>query len=496
MTTRRGISLELRGTAVTVVGARAVGPARWDLEVATTTPVDRRPEGEAAAPLADTDAKALLLLPNDRAGSAVTAMPRLKPAELKRAVAGWAAREGGVALADSAVSWRALPTRRGGRGEQSQDVFAVFASRAALGESTRTLAPWGRTPDHALPAFMVLDEFFRAAGPDAGALRAWNLVFLGGAQNFLCVATAEALLLVRPLPSDLSAGVRPDEYLDRLATEVERSVFFARQTEGSPEVERLVVCGEPGLAAGLVARLREESDIPALHWDLAACFAAPRPLTPDLLLPAAAAALATGDLRYDLLGRHGRGVLGPRARRRLAVAAIAAGAALLPLLLVGGLATARVQERYLADAHRRLDGARQRADAAAEVYARERILLAREDCIRRHTATERDLEGVLKRLAAATPAQVVYTDLQVVDRGERVILHLAGRSRAPALADAQQAFMTFQAALDGDPALRARGEPRRLEIVEKDDAGLERPQVEFRLEYEVVPRGGTGSEGP
>ena len=492
MSVNRGLSIDVRGEAIVAVAATGGHGGHWQLDALQTVSTGQRPGSALASALAETDRRALLLLPNDRAGTAVTALPRLKAAELKRAVAGWVARETGTKPEETAVSWRSLPVRGGGG--RTQDVFMVHARREELRRQAAAALPWGLKLEQALPLCLVLDEFYRLAGPDAGALRSWNLVFVGGSTNFLCVSTAESLLLVRPLPGDLSQGERPDEYLDRLATEVERSVFFARQTEASPEIERLVVCGDPTLAGGLVARLDRDSSIPAVHWSLPDHFTYERPLPPDLMLPAAAAALACGDLRYNLLGDTRRRVLGTRGRRRLLVAGTATGAALLPLLLVGGLVTARVQERYLLDARTHLDEARERADAAATVYARERLLLSREDHILRFTASERDLEGVLKRLAAVTPPEVVYLDLQVLDRGDRVFLHLAGESVAPALADAQRAFMQFQAALDGNPALKSRGEPRRLEIFEKDDKGVERKKVEFGLEYEVVPRT-TAKEG-
>lgn len=487
MSVNRGLSLDIRGEAIVAVAANGIQAGPWRLEALQTVSTGQRPGTALTAALAEADRRALLLIPNDRAGTAVTALPRLKSAELKRAVAGWVARETGTKPEETAVSWRTLPARSGGGG-RTQDVFMVHARREELRVQAAAALPWGLKLEQALPSCLVLDEFYRQVGPDAGTLRAWNLVFVGGNTNFLCVSTAESLLLVRPLPSDLSQGERPDEYLDRLATEVERSVFFARQTEASPEIERLVVCGDPGLASGLVHRLDRDSSIPAVHWSLPDHFESERPLLPDLMLPAAAAALACGDLRYNLLGDTRRRVLGPRSRRRLLVAGTAAAAALLPLLLVGGLVTIRVQERYLLDARTHLDEVRERADAAATVYARERLLLSREDHIRRFTDSERDLEGVLQRLAAATPPEVVYLDLQVLDRGDRVFLHLTGESVAPALADAQRAFMKFQAALDSNPILKSRGEPRRLEIVEKDDKGVERKKVEFGLEYEVVPR--------
>jgi len=103
---------------------------------------------------------------------------------------------------------------------------------------------------------------YRRYGLKDESLEGWNIVFVGKDDHFLCVSTPSGMLITRPLPADLSEGENSEEYLDRLATEVDRSIFFARQTEFNPNIERIVVCGDSELAQNLVERLKDETSVP------------------------------------------------------------------------------------------------------------------------------------------------------------------------------------------------------------------------------------------
>ena len=266
MSVNRGLSLEIRREAIVAVAATGSQTGPWRLDALQTVSTGQRPGTALTAALAESDRRALLLMPNDRAGTAVTALPRLKSSELKRAVAGWVAREtGSQARGDGRQL--AGPARPQRRRRAAQDVFMVHARReaarpgrggpalgseagagAAVVPGARRVLPPGRSRRR------------DAAGLEPGLRRRQHQLPLRLDRR---VAAAGAAPAERPLP-----GERPDEYLDRLATEVERSVFFARQTEASPEIERLVVCGDPALAGGLVQRLDRDSSIPAAHWSL------------------------------------------------------------------------------------------------------------------------------------------------------------------------------------------------------------------------------------
>jgi len=458
---------------------------RWRVTNWQETPAHRGFAGDLARDLGRRGSQTAAILGGPEVTCTVTQLPLLRRRELTRAVTGWVARKEGGTPADWQVAWQPLAPRDRAVAEQ-QDVFLAYASQQAITEAVARGAAVGVRPGVMLPPQLVLDQFFRLAGPGREDLRVWNLVFVGDRFSFLCVANRASLLLSRPLPRDLSAGADPEEYLDRLVTEVERSVFFARQSEGSPQVDRVMVCGQPAIASALVARLQEAEE-PAEAWDLATVLdPGAFPVTVDDYLLVAAAALAGQGVALNLAPAASRQLLGPVARRRTVLATTAAAAAVVPLLMIGGLVTARVQDSYLEAATARLEEATVQAETAAQVYARERLLRAREDYLAAYLSDRRDLDGVLRHIAGLTPPQVRYRDLQLVKRASHVHLYLVGESTAASVTEAQRAFMTFHAALGEAPQLRAIGEPRELEILDRDDAGNQRKTVRFALDYELV----------
>ena len=81
---------------------------------------------------------------------------------------------------------------------------------------------------------------------------------------------------------------------------------------------------------------------------------------------------------------------------------------------------------------------------------------------------------------------MLFRDLQVVRRGESLILQLTGRSAAQTIAEAQRGFMAFQKAVGDIAALRTVGEPRQLQIGEVDDDGDIDQSVLFTLECRLT----------
>lgn len=475
---------EHRNLAVAVA---PTGPQTWRLTGWQETAAHRPLTGDLARALSRHGDRTAALLPAAEVTCTVTGMPRLGRRELARAAAGWVARKEGGAPAAWQVFWRAAPDPRG-EGEQ-QDVFLAYAPRTVVDAAVHQAAALGARPAVLLPPPLVLDQLFRLAGPDHDELRVWNLVFVGKTGSFLCVANHHSLLLSRPLPHDLSVGTDPEEYLDRLVTEVERSVFFARQSEGSPEVDRVVVCGEASVAARLTERLEEEAGRTAVHWDLAAVIdPAGQEVAADDQLLLAAAALAGAGAPINLAPAATRPLLGPVARRRVLVGVATAAVTALPLLLAGAVLTDQVQQRFLDGARERLTAATVQAEMAAEIYDRERLLRAREDHVAAYLEERRDLAGALRHIAGLTPPEVRYQDLQLVRRADLLLLHLTGESTAGTLAAAQRAFMDFHAAMAEARQLRPLGEPRELEIIEVDQDGRRRKTVRFAVDYELVVR--------
>jgi hypothetical protein len=425
------------------------------------------------------------LVPEDDVSCVMTPLPRLGRREMIKAVSGWVARKEGGRPADWVASWRKIEEEQAADGRQQ--VYLAYAAHGVVARETTRAKALGVAPGWMLPPSLVLDQLFRRAVEDHDTLKVWSIVFVGEHSSILCVSNRRCMLLSRILPRDPAAEVSDSEYLQRLATEVDRSAFFARQTEGVSGLDRIVVCGDPQLARRFVDELVETAELPALHWPLTDV------IDPDGHHPSAdeqillaAAVLAGEGADYNLAAARDHGLLGARARRRLVFAAATAAAALVPLLTVGALITSRVQQQYLDDARGRIDTAIELAEGAAAVYERQKILSARVQHIDHFVMGRPDLPAVLLSLASVTPPQVRYRDLQVIERRDRTLLHLTAESTASTVTEAQRAFMAFHCALDTSAFLRPIGEPRQLQITERTEAGLAGKAVLFSLDYELV----------
>ncbi|MBD3219785.1 hypothetical protein GF314_00960, partial [bacterium] len=242
-----------------VVGIDPVTDHTWRLSMRRSVAIDEDWPPELARDLGRAAGRCAWLVPEEDVTCTQTPMPRLKRGEMVRAVTGWVARQEGGAPEDWAVSWRAFSTTTGKA--DSQQVAMVYADREDLEGHVNAAASLGVVPSLMLPASLIVDQFFRAAAPESASLDVWNLVYVGGRTNVLCVANRDGLLLTRPLPGDLTGGADRQEYLERLTTEVDRSIFFARQTAGSPQVDGVFVCGDPVLSEELVASLRESTTV-------------------------------------------------------------------------------------------------------------------------------------------------------------------------------------------------------------------------------------------
>lgn len=404
------------------------------------------------------------LLADGESGMSHLNMPKLRGKALARAFAGGLARDNGGQPDNWRTAWKALSQKSG---QEVQPYILHHASKEIVDKYVYLTGDWSVDLQRMMPGHLALDLFYRTHGPARAEHAVWNLVFVGKDQQFLCVATQDAQLMVRNLPANLSTDGELGEYLSQLATEIERSSFFARQTENSPEVEKIIVCGDPALAAPLVETLGESSDIPAVHWPIEDMFQwGLNEQNPDDLVTLAGAVLALEKVPFNLLPDRGQLYFGRSLRRQMLVAATTCAAAIVPVLLVGGVLTAKVQGTYLERAESRLSEARDRARQAEQIYDTQRVLLARENHIRHFAQNRPDFESILLRLAAITPPEVVFKDLQVREKQDgRFVFQMQAESRAASGVQAQGAFLTFLAALDACDFLTRLGEPRLMQII-------------------------------
>jgi hypothetical protein len=491
MSDKAGYSFRIvNGTALGAAVTR-LGHGRWSVTDTASGRADAGLSAEFSQNLARNADGLLWTVSEDLAGQTVLTLPPLKGKELERAVLGWVAREEGGSPDDWNITWNALPMTKDQSGEPRQRVFTLFAKsddlNAALDE--QTVMPV--MPAHALPPSQVLDRFYRLTRDDKEPGSTWSLVFISSEENFLVISNQDSLLLTRGLPNDLSGGQDLQQYIDRLATEIQRSGFFIRQGDHMPEVERIVVAGDRTLSNLLVTRLSSEEGAPAHFWNMEEHFDLQgRTLDPGLLISLAAAAQARGDFPYDLMPRPKRVLFSSGHRRRALVAAGAVGAALLPILLVGGLVTARVQEDYLKKAQQRLEIARVAAQDAADVYKKQRLMLARQNHLQAFRGMRPDLESVLLQMGALAPAEINFRDLRIkeLENGSTRVT-ITGESVARTSAQAQEAFLRFKSSLEDSPFLQAFGEPLKLEISGSTLPGQTLRKTVFKMNFRLVTNG-------
>lgn len=482
-----GYSLRYMEETMVAMGVSPMEPGRWRIENLEQNQAAAGPSSTLVKEMVKNSPRVTMLVPGTDVRTSLITLPKLKKKEMGRAVAGWVAREESAPQGEFRVSWRERRDETRGENKDTKDLFLLYTSNKDVNRQLALAENWGGKPQRMLPDFMILDGMFRRHHPLAKDLSAWNVVFIGKTDHFLCVSTPASLLLTRPLPADLSEGADAGEYLERLATEVDRSIFFARQTEFNPDVQRIVVCGDPELAQGLVAHLKEVTSVPAEFWDVAQSFEMESGhLDSQLILPAMTAALALHGNPFNLLPKQPRNILGPVARSRLVLAASTAAVALVPMLVAGGLVTSSVQDRYLHRARQELVESSIRAEKAADVYKAQRVLVAKEEHIAAFSNNDTDYAGVLLHLANLTPHQIIYQDLRLKETKDgQLVLYLSGESKADTVAEAQQSFLLFQQALRGSKMLVAAGEPRKLIINTQNIKGVSVKKVEFSMEYQV-----------
>ena len=456
------------------------------------------PPQELTQAMAKNRDKVMWMMPNDLAKSAVIPLPQLKGKEMIRAVQGWVAREEQGAAKDFSIAWRVLPKADDEDSELKQKIFVLYGEESEVQDQISTPLAQTVLPRKMLPGFMILDQFHRITRGQEHETGSWNLVFLGANEKFLLISSPHCPLLTRGLPFDLSEGAESDQYVQQLATEIDRSGFFVRQGDHSGGIDKTIVAGDPVLAAKLVEQLKAQSDVMAETWDVSQYFDwGNRDIPSDALIPLMAAAISLDKCPTNMLPEVKRSLIGPKTRRKILVATGSVGIALLPVLVIGSAVTAKVQEGYLNKARQRLDIAKVEAQEAAGIYKRQRLLLSRQNYIQSFKNERPDLEAILSHLGAMAPSEVQFRDLRITedDLGQTK-LTLTGWSEAPTSSRAHEAFLEFQKSLDNSPLFKTYMEPLRLAFDTNSTAGLARPQTVFQMKYMLVSKQNTEGEGP
>ena len=346
MSNTLGYALRRSGDQSQAVEVEAIGARAWRLVGRHLATPGEPWSGDFARGLARASSRTAWIVPEDDVTCSQTPMPRMKKRELVRAVTGWVARQEGGVPDDWTVSWHTFSTSGAGA-RDGQQVAMAYAHRKDVEGQLAAAAGVGVKPGLMLPPSLVLDQFFRAAVPDSAALNVWNLVFLGGGHNVLCVANRDGLLLTRPLPRQPRR--RRSGRVPRPAGHRGRPLGVLRPPD-RPAACRSTACtsaATPSCPRRLVARLRETSNVSSQHWRV------------DEIVESDSG----GPLARRPAAGDGRGASRPPgapsstwprraggarwARWRVAACWWAGhgAAALVPLLIVGGLVTGRVQER-------------------------------------------------------------------------------------------------------------------------------------------------------
>ncbi len=428
------------------------------------------------------------LLPNSEVQMLVTSLPPLNARQIRTALLGNLLREKGGRVSDWVLDFQILPPRQlAGPRRDRRDVSVLFVKRQLVEEHCDGARGLGLAPTALLPGYLAFDLLYRRQRADAGEGLAWSLVHLGHDERFLCVGDEGGLLFARPLPEDLSGGQEREEYVDRLATEIERTNYFAQQAERALQVQKIVVSGEPQLADELVERLGGTAELKVERWRPEELFAWKNG-TADwqhtIFLAAAAAGLQ--GVGYSLLPPGSRQSITASARHYAVLAATTLGAGIVPLLLLGGLWTVQVQHQQLARVTEQRDRARLRADDAAAAYLVNRALGVRQQQVEALAVGRPDLAAVLLDVASRAPAAVRFTNLRLQHQpGGRYQLILEGESSGIDGVEAQEAFLRFLDSLAACDRLETFQEPSYLEILGDEESQRPRSRVIFTLEYFV-----------
>ena len=489
MKTRKATSLRILEQGVLAVRiATADGATPYRVVWSALTAEGHRATPDLQRAFGGSSGVVTQIVPNGDVSYSILPLPPLKAHQQEMALRGLLAREQGGVPGEWLLDATALQSEGRGPRNTRQDFCTAFARDAVVRRHLHRAHALGARPEVLTAGYLALDALYRRHRPDPSDEEAWNLVCLDPQSCFLCVGDGKGLLFQRDLPRDLSEGAELPEYLERLTTEIERSNFFAQQAERSLRVGRVVVCGEPELADRLVASLSASLAVPAERWRLEDLFAWPdAEVRSDLALSLAGAVIGLESRRPNLLPSEFRRDRGRSVRRGLRKVSTAGAAIAVPLLLAGGLWTAKVQRDSLAALRAREDELNTRAQETALDYLRNRVLHEREANLRLYRPDHTDLAALLADIAERTPETVIYRDLSLEREpagGYRLRVH--GESLGRDGQAAQEDFLVFLQAMRGCDRLLEIHEESHLEIAAADDEQDASSRVIFILEYRVT----------
>ncbi len=453
----------------------------WCEETRLEEPLPSRAQRDLSGPFGGV----CQVLPSEDVHHLIVSLPAMAPKLRAAAIRGVVVREKGGEPRDWVISSSELPAREGSRRGARLDISTYCARADVVRRHLERARGLGVRPTVALPPFGLLDELYRKHRVADPAVLGWNLVHLGRVARFLCVGEPGGLLFSRPLPEDLSRGAELPEYIDRLATEVERSNFFAQQAERSVHVDQVVVCGDSDLADLLADRLAERQ-IAVVRWRPEDLFGWPDDQPrPELLLALTGAVAALGG-SGNLLPSDARPDRGRATRRHAQLVVQASLGAAVPLLFGAALLTEHIQREALREMVLRENNLLERAQVTATAYLQNRALVEREANLTRFDDADADLEGLLRDVASLAPPAVVFQDLTLRrDPEGHYLLILSGESRGYDGLDAHEVYLDFHAGLLAYPRLREVGEPSQLELAADEEDGGGGSRVSFTLEYVV-----------
>ncbi|MBN1164262.1 MAG: hypothetical protein JXB45_06765 [Candidatus Krumholzibacteriota bacterium] len=419
-------------------------------------------------------------------------LPDMKTSAMANALQGIVVREKGGSFGDWVIDFKANPEKDGKRhSEYKNRVTALYTPQDLVRKLYGAAREWGWEPTGMFPGYLALEQFLRFHQPEMVNADGWSLVYLGEGDRFMCVGNRQSLLFARGLPEDLSQGREEEEYFERLMTEIERSTFFAKQTDDQMVVDRIIICGKPSLADRLAERMTGRFPERITRWkpeDLFYIRQGEESWKYTLCLVAAAVSL--WGPQYNLLPPEAKGGRARKIRRYALLAAGVWGVAVVPTILGGGLWTTRVQDKYLRNteaAHRAW--LNDRAESATTAYIHGHALRDCQGNLDRLVNSHPELDRLLMEVARRTPPGIVFEKLDIVDGSDhRFHLILRGRSMARDGARAQRNFLRLMESLGRCALLEEFKEPSRLEIAGTDDDDRAGSQAAFTLEYMI--RGG------
>ncbi|MBN2071078.1 MAG: hypothetical protein JW814_06425 [Candidatus Krumholzibacteriota bacterium] len=430
----------------------------------------------------------VLTLPGADVSLMTVMLPEMKSRMLANALKGLIAKEKGGGIDDWIIDYTIAGKKGTGiQSGQKKRITAVGAARETIEGQFDKAEKMGLVPIAMMPGYLALEQLFRVNEPALSEDGGWILVFMGKTERFLCAGDSETLLLARILPGDLSGGTEEEEYIGKIAVEIERSAFFARQKEDSVEINRVIICGEPRSADSLVTRMAETGGMEIIRWKPEELFETDGPGRWENTLSLAAAAAVIESPSYSLLPM--RAVVGKNdfLRRYAIVTVSALAASVAPILFIGGIWTAGVQEEFLARAGGDMDFLTERVDASAESYLHNRAL---KTCLSNIEGIGRGqswLAGVMREIALGAPDAITFEKMKIDrDAGEKYQLILKGRSVASDGELAQLSFLRFLQSLDSNPRLQRKREPSWLEISGIEEDEIVRSRVAFTVEYYIL----------